>query len=82
MGLIATARRGTTAPQDAPKHHAKGAARVEARDASQAKRTRRKARVVISGAGTTQRPLDPAVARFARRIATAFSGASPDEPNT
>jgi hypothetical protein len=43
---------------------------------------RKLARVVISGAGTTQRPLDPAVARFARRIATAFSGASPDEPNT
>ena len=78
MGLIATARRGTTAPQDAPKHHAKGAARMEARDASQAKRTRRKARVVISGAGTTQRPLDPLTARFASRISKAFSGTTPD----
>lgn len=40
---------------------------------------RKLARVVISGAGTTQRPLDPTVARFARRIATAFSGTTPDE---
>jgi hypothetical protein len=82
MGLIATARRGTTASQDAPQRHAKGAARVEARDASQATGKRRKARVVISGAGTAQRPMPPTVARFAHRIAKAFSGASPDEPNT
>ena len=40
---------------------------------------RKKARCVIGpGTGTHQRPLDPTVARFARRIATAFSGASPD----
>ena len=39
---------------------------------------RRKARVVISGAGTTQRPLDSTVARFAHRISKIFSGASPD----
>ena len=45
---------------------------------------RKKARCIIGrhGAGTTQRPLDPLTARFARRIATAFSGASPDQPNT
>jgi hypothetical protein len=43
MGLIATARRGTTASQDAPQRHAKGAARVEARDASQATGTRQSA---------------------------------------
>jgi hypothetical protein len=36
MGLIATARRGTTAPQDAPQRHAKGKTRAKARDASQA----------------------------------------------
>jgi hypothetical protein len=40
---------------------------------------RRKARVVIGGGtGSTQRPMPPAVARFARRIATAFSGTTPD----
>ena len=83
MGLIATARKGTRSPQDAPKRPGKGAARVEARDASQATGKRRRARVVIGGGtGTTQRPLDPTVARFARRIATAFSGASPDETKT
>lgn len=44
---------------------------------------RRKARVVIGGGtGTTQRPLDPAVARFAAKISKAFSGTTPDEPNT
>lgn len=83
MGLIVTTHKGATASQDAPKRHAKGAARVEARDASQATGTRRKARCVIGGGtGTTQRPLDPTVARFARRIATAFSGTTPDETNT
>lgn len=83
MDIISTAHKGTTAPQDAPKRHAKGAARVEARDASQATGTRRKARCVIGpGTGTTQRPLDHTVARFARRIATAFSGTTPDETNT
>lgn len=83
MALIATIHKGTRSPQDAPKRHAKGAARVEARDASQATGTRRKARCVIGpGTGTHQRPLDPAVARFARRIATAFSGTTPDETNT
>jgi|BioPla2DNA2_1021312.scaffolds.fasta_scaffold72692_2 hypothetical protein len=82
MGLIATARRGTTAPQDAPQRHAKGKTRAKARDASQATGKRRRARVVIGGGtGTTQRPLDPTVARFARRIATAFSGTSPDKTN-
>ena len=40
---------------------------------------RRKARVVIGGGtGTTQRPLDPTVARFAHRISKIFSGALPD----
>lgn len=83
MGLIATARRGTTAPQDAPKRPGKGAARVEARDASQATGTRRKARVVIGGGtGTTQRPLDPLTARFAHRISKIFSGTTPDEQST
>ena len=83
MGLIATARKGTRSPQDAPKRHAKGEARAKARDASQATGKRRRARVVIGGGtGTTQRPLDPTVARFARRIATAFSGTTPDETNT
>ena len=39
---------------------------------------RKPARVVIGGGtGSTQRPMPPAVARFARRIATAFSGTSP-----
>ena len=31
MGLIVTTHKGATASQDAPKRHAKGAARVEAR---------------------------------------------------
>lgn len=39
---------------------------------------RKKARVVISGAGTTQRPLDPLTARFASRISKVFSGDVPD----
>jgi DNA-binding transcriptional regulator LsrR (DeoR family) len=39
---------------------------------------RRKARVVISGGGTHQKPLDPTVARFASRISKAFSGTTPD----
>ena len=43
---------------------------------------RKKARVVLSGGGTHQRPLDAATARFAHRIKKAFSGALPDEPNT
>ena len=43
---------------------------------------RKLARVVLSGGGTHQRPLDPTVARFAHRIATAFSGTTPDETNT
>ena len=80
MGLIATARKGTRSPQDAPQRHAKGKTRAKARDASQATGKRRKARCIIGrpGAGTHQKPLDPTVARFARRIATAFSGALPD----
>ena len=71
MGLIATARRGTTAPQDAPKHHAKGAARMEARDASQAKRTRRKARVVIGRprAATRGGTIDQVLANIFRPVA-------------
>jgi hypothetical protein len=40
VGLIVTTHKGATASQDAPKRHAKGAARVEARDASQATGTR------------------------------------------
>lgn len=36
MALIATARRGTTASQDAPKRPGKGKTRGEVRDASQA----------------------------------------------
>jgi len=43
---------------------------------------RKRARVVLSGTGTTQRPMPPTVARFAAKIAKAFSGMSPDEPNT
>lgn len=77
MGLIVTTHKGATASQDAPKRHAKGAARVEARDASQATGTRRKARVVIGG-GSAQRPMPPSVARFADKIKNAFSGALPD----
>lgn len=82
MGLIATIHKGTRSPQDAPQRHANGATRGKVRDASQATGKRRKARCVISGAGTTQRPLDPLTARFAHRIATAFSGTTPDQPNT
>lgn len=41
-------------------------------------RPKRKARVVISGGGTHQRPLDPATARFAAKISKAFSGDVPD----
>jgi hypothetical protein len=43
VGLIATIHKGTRSPQDAPQRHAKGAARVEARDASQATGTRQSA---------------------------------------
>ena len=43
MGLIATARRGTTASQDAPKRPGKGKTRGEVRDASQATGTRQSA---------------------------------------
>lgn len=43
MALIATIHKGTRSPQDAPQRHAKGAARVEARDASQATGTRQSA---------------------------------------
>ena len=83
MGLIAAARRSATASQDAPKRPGKGKTRGKARDATEANGKRRRARVVIGGGtGSTQRPLDPTVAGFARRIATAFSGTSPDEPNT
>ena len=39
---------------------------------------RKRARVVISGTGSTQRPMPPSVARFASRISKAFSGTSPD----
>lgn len=79
MGLIVTTHKGTTASQDAPKRPGKGKTRGKVRDASQATRTRRKARVVIGGGtGTTQRPLDPLTARFASRISKAFSGTSPD----
>ena len=74
MGLISTARKGTRSPQDAPQRHAKGAARVEAHDASQATGKRRRARVVIGGGtGSTQRPMYPLTARFASRISKAFS---------
>ena len=42
-------------------------------------RPKRKARVVIGGGtGTTQRPLDPTVARFAAKISKALSGDVPD----
>lgn len=43
MALIATIHKGTRSPQDAPKRPGKGAARVEARDASQATGTRQSA---------------------------------------
>ena len=43
MGLIATARKGTRSPQDAPQRHAKGKTRAKARDASQATGTRQSA---------------------------------------
>lgn len=83
MGLIVTTHKGTTASQDAPKRPGKGKTRGEVRDASQATGTRRKARCVIGpGTGTHQRPLDPAVARFAAKISKAFSGTTPDETNT
>lgn len=39
---------------------------------------RKPARVVLSGTGTHQKPLDPLTARFAARIKKAFSGTSPD----
>ena len=42
---------------------------------------RKPARVVIGG-GSAQRPMPPTVARFAHRIAKAFSGTAPEEPNT
>ena len=83
MGLIATARKGTRSPQEATERSGRGKARGKVRDAARAKRKRRKARCVIGpGTGTHQRPLDPAVARFAAKISKIFSGTTPDETNT
>ena len=79
MELKQTTHKGTRSPQDAPQRPGKGAARAKVRGAAEAKGKRRKARCVIGGGtGSTQRPLDPATARFASRISKAFSGTSPD----